>query len=808
MMTKIVSTLVICVVAASSLLAQTKPFVKTMPYDSASVPREQVVDFKHLKLVADFQPEQGKIIGNVTHVFTPIRQKVDSIFLDAPDINIKSIQFQGKNLKWKTNADGVTLFFESSLTWDKTDSLQISYEATPRKGLYFIGWNDKTNRSRKQIWSQGQGTDNRHWIPMYDEMNDKITSEMIITMPKPYKVLSNGVKLKVTEKGENQVWHYKMSKPHAPYLIMLGIGEYDIETRTTKSGLETDLWYYPNWKNRVGGTYQYSTEMIDFFEKEIGIPFPWEKYSQIPVQEFMYGAMENTTATVYGDFFMNDERGQIDRTYVGVNAHELAHQWFGDMVTARSATHHWLQESFATHYNMLYEREAFGQDFFDQSRRNSQNAALSASLKDLYPVASSKAGSSRWYPKGAFVLEMLKYVVGRDAYNRAVKHYLERNAYSNVTSNDLLIAFSETLGQSLDWFWEQWIYKGNEPFYKVEALSTSASTLFTVRQQQQINEASGLFKMPIVFEVHFTDGTMVTDKVWIDQKTQNVEINHPANKTVAYTLFDPNNQVLKAVDFVKPLEQLKAQAKSATYMLDRFDAILALEKIDINIKRDFLIERYAAEKWHSIKSAIIEQLAQDKNAKSIKLITMAIKDTDVKVRAAVQDNFDTIPSHLIKPMEALLTDKSYNVQQTALEQLCKSNPKKIAVYLEATKGEMGNNAHNVRISWLQIAIKNGQTKFVEELIDFTSNAFEFNTRRSAFAALKELNVFNEVVAENAYNAALSANGRLANGGIGYLNWAYSSNESWKSSINSKEPKGKGNLVWQDEVWKKIKAVKK
>lgn len=535
--------LLIVIINGNCLFSQTKPFLKTLPYDSASVPREHNVDFKHLKLVAEFKPELGKIIGKVTHTFSPIRQFVDSIFLDAPDVQIKTIIFRNNPLRFRTDEKGVTMYFEKSLTWETTDSITIEYSATPRKGLYFIGWNDKTNRSRKQIWSQGQGIDNRYWIPMYDEMNDKITSEMIITFPKPFKVLSNGVKLKVADEGNNQIWHYRMNKPHAPYLIMLGIGEYDIETRTTKSGVKTDLWYYPDWKNRVNGTYEYSAEMIDFFEKEIGVPFPWENYSQIPVQEFMYGAMENTTATVYGDFFLNDERGLLDRSYIGVNAHELAHQWFGDLVTARSATHHWLQESFATHYNMLYEREVFGQDYFDQARRNSQNAALSASTKDLFPVASSNAGTSRWYPKGAFVLEMIKYITGREAYNKAVKNYLLKSAYGNVTSTDLLISFSETLGQSLDWFWEQWIYKGSEPYYKVEALSTSASTLFTIRQLQQLNDASGLFKMPIVFEVHFTDGTMVSEKIWIDQKTQNVEIKHPENKTVAFTLFDPNNQV-------------------------------------------------------------------------------------------------------------------------------------------------------------------------------------------------------------------------------------------------------------------------
>ena len=208
-----------------------------------------------------------------------------------------------------------------------------------------------------------------------------------------------------------------------------------------------DLYYYPDQPQKLDPTYRFSQEMFDFFEQEIGVNYPWPKYSQIPVQEFMYGAMENTTATVFGDFFYTDSRGYLDRKYVGVNAHELAHQWFGDMVTAIAPTHHWLQESFATHYNMMYEKEAFGSDYYDQARRNAQRSALNASTKDLYPIASSDAGSTRWYPKGAVVLQMLKYVVGRDAFNREVKYYLERNPYGNVDSHDLLRAFHETTGE-------------------------------------------------------------------------------------------------------------------------------------------------------------------------------------------------------------------------------------------------------------------------------------------------------------------------------------------------------------------------
>src|SRR6185295_8358920 len=165
-------------------------------------------------------------------------------------------------------------------------------------------------------------------------------------------------------------------------------------------------------------TYQHSEDMIDFYEKEFGVKYPWESYSQIPVQEFLYGAMENTTATVYGDFLIVDSLSFNDRGYVGVNAHELMHQWFGDYVTARSDAHHWLQESFATYGNMMYEREVFGQDYFDWQRRGAQTSAIDESTKNKFPVAHSEGGGVRHYPKGATVMNMLKYVIGgREIYN-------------------------------------------------------------------------------------------------------------------------------------------------------------------------------------------------------------------------------------------------------------------------------------------------------------------------------------------------------------------------------------------------------
>ena len=795
------------VFAAFTLHAQkepTKPYIKPMPFDSASVPRERFVDFQHLRLEASFIPDQGKIRGTVTHRFQALRPQVDTLFFDGPDVRVEEVLFHEKPIQTRVWPTGFTVIFPQPLSWNQLDSLSIRYEATPRHGLYFVGWNDPTNRARKQIWTQGQGTDNRCWLPMFDNMNDKVTSEMIITMAKPYRVLSNGVKLSQTENGNNQIWHYRMNKPHAPYLIMLGIGEYEIDTRKTAAGLNVDLWYYPDWKNRVASTYAKSVEMIEFFEKEIGVPFPWENYSQIPVQEFMYGAMENTTATVFGDFFFLDERGSLDRSYLAVNAHELAHQWFGDLVTARSETHHWLQESFATHYNMMYEREAFGQDHFDKARRNAQNAALDASERDLFPIASSKAGSTRWYPKGAVVLGMLKYVVGREGFNRSIKHYLQNHQYDNVDSEDLLVAFHETLGYSLDWFWDQWIYRGGEPMYVIDAKSTVSSTVFTVNQIQEKLPYVGLFKMPIVFEVHFTDGTSVNKTVWISDKNSTVELIHPSGKKVAFPLFDPGNQVIKDATFIKPFEQLKLQALQSPLMLDRRDAVSGMTDLPLDVKRAVLMQVLKTDTSTAVKERVIYQIASDSNKKSRQAIKAAMNDADVQMRKAVISVYDTIPKDLIAAVEGMLLEPSYQLQEEVLNKLCISNPTKRSVYLEKTRNEQGNNAHNVRIVWLKWSITSGNKADIAELSDFSSVSFDFNTRRSAFGVARELNLITDAFIINALEAAKSANNRLSSGGVGYLNWARKQSADWKTQIDQILRKSSMNEKWEKELVEKIR----
>lgn len=756
-------TLLLSILLTSFYLANAQVNMRSYYADEGLVPVEHSVDFKHLKLEVSFEPEEGKVIGKVKHHFEVLQKKVDSLRLDAVHMEIKSVLWNEQAVDFENTGRNLIIYFPKTLSWKSEHSLTIDYVAQPKKGLYFIGWDDTTGRSRKQIWTQGQGVDNRHWIPMYDEKNDKVISEVLVEFDEKYKVLSNGEKLKEKKlKGDKKLWHYKISHPHPTYLIMLGIGDYAIETRKSESGVKMDLYYYPDQKEQLAPTYRFSKPMFDFFEKEIGVPYPWERYSQIPVQDFMYGAMENTTATIFGDFYLVDRRTYLDRNYVRVNAHELAHQWFGDMVTARSSAHHWLQESFATHYDLMYQREAFGEDYFNWVRRNYNNQALNASKSDLKPLAHSSAGTVRHYPKGAFVLQMLKYVVGRDQFNAAIKYYLNKHAYGNVDSKNLLVAFHERLGLSLDWFWEEWIYKGGEPEYQVEFKDYGSKAVFYVQQLHETNDLVGLFKMPINFELHYEDGSADQKQVWVEEQAQRISFELQPNKKVAYVLFDPNSEVMKKVTFNKSTEMLLSQAEKAEHMIDRYDALLALGERNFDGKSDYLLRRFMVEDFFGIKNEIIKQIMPQMDEKSLELTKLALVDEDSEVRKAAVENTVRISTDLEPEYRKLLRDSSYQVIEKTLELLAFYYPQHMDEYLALTAGVKGDRSHNVAITRYKLSYATkGDKESLEQLIDFTSNSYEFLSRVKAARALKELNVLNEKALANMINATFSFNRRLS-----------------------------------------------
>ncbi len=735
--------------------------------------RERNFDMQHMLLEISFDVTKGLVKGEVTHTFEPIQKKVDSIFLDGSDIDFKKITLDGNEVKHETSEDGVIIRFKKNLTWGNTHKLNIVYEATPKKGLYFVGWNHEPGKSgdpqcqiRNQIWTQGQGIDNRHWIPSFDNMNDKLITEIKINFDPAYRVLSNGVLLKekINKDGTKQ-WHYKISNPHPLYLVMLGIGKYDVKTTQSESGVKIHSWYYPEWPEREEPTYAYTEEMMDWLEEEYAVDYPWTDYAQIPVQDFIYGAMENTTATIFGDFYHMDERAYLDRWYVSTNAHELVHQWFGDYVTGISGNQIWLQESFATHYQKHFEKHQFGEDHFQENRRRELQRVLDAAKKDRNPIVYTKAGSARIYPKGSLVLDMLRYLLGDEQYRKVVTHYLKKFPYGSVSTHDFHLAFFEVLGMELKWFFDDWLHRGGEPHYKVqwsqELIEGSKSTRIDVWQEHKLDDMVDLFRMPIVFEVHYTDGSFDSKKVLIENQHHFVQIQGPSDKEVAFVLFDPDYKIIKTVEFERSTEELIAQAKRAPNMIDRFDALVALRETKTDKKRKALISIFNKETFHMTKSEIVKQLVNDENEDSHNLIRKALIDEDAHVRRAVIENVKEIPEGLVTDYEQLLSDPSYNAVEMALKKLSHQYPENVERYLDLTKNVFGVG-NKVRIVWLEIGCSMDRMFFLPELVAMTGSGYEFRTRGYAFEALKRLNYVDQKVIKNGFDAMLHFNGRVSN----------------------------------------------
>ena len=759
-------------VAASWLKAQDT----TICYlrDNIGRIREHNVDFLKMKLDVKFDTRQGKVLGNVKYEFKPIQYVVDTLYLDAPGIDVKKVLLDGQPVTFNKDSAGLTIRFYTPMSWNKQYKLDITYEATPRKGLYFIGWDvDAPNSendpyfTRKQIWTQGQGIDNRHWIPVYDDVNDKMITETVITFDSSYTVISNGV---LKEKKKNAdgtaTWHYAMNKPMVPYLIMLAIDKFAYKDYKSKNGMVSRQYYYSNRPETAEPSYKYSAEMMDWLPQQTGIAYPWETYCNVPVQDFMFGAMENTTATIYGDFMLTDKRAAIERTYVAVNAHELTHQWFGDYITEYSAHHHWLHESFATYYSKQFMHSVMGEDYYQWAKRQEAWQALNADRNDRYPVAHSMGGSARHYPKGSHVLDMLRYVVGDSVFRRSITGYLKKHAYANVSSNDFMQAFMEHAGVNLDWFFDEWVYRAGFPEYEVQYERQNDNVVFYVNQTQATDNLTGCFKMPLVFEVYFKDGSSSAKRVWLSHAGDTVYVSAPAGKEVEYTLFDPGANVLKVVEFKKSFEELSAQVLKAKNMIDRYDALVSLGYYDADKKRDLLLKVYDKETFNQMRVSVIGQLAKDRDSVTIALLKRAATDKDHLVRRAVIDDLNEYPEQLLPVLEKLLTDSSYVNIENVLRKLCRQYPDKKQTYLDAVKSIKGVN-NNVRIAWLEINCKENTdnpqlSAWRKELAGYTSNRYEFRTRNKAAEAIERLKYCDEDVIKNLFNACLSANGRLAN----------------------------------------------
>ena len=462
----------------------------------------QFVDFKSVLGKIAVNPIEKIVSGDVDYIFDVLKS-IDTIKIDAQNMEFSNLKLNGKAINYRNTQKQLQIIFPFK---KGKNNLTFQYSAKPKQTMYFVGSEANDNL---QIWTQGQGKYTSHWFPSFDDVNEKVIFNLSISFNKNYQVISNGVLKSKADLNGLSLWQYQMQKPMSSYLLMLAVGKFDKQIQKSNSGIPLEMYLESKDSAKFEPTYRNSKKMFDFLEKEIGVKYPWEIYKQLPVRDFLYAGMENTSATLFNMRYVVDSTGFEDRSYINVNAHELAHQWFGNLVTAESGKHHWLQEGFATYYALLAEKEIFGEDYFYSKLHESAQQLKYASRTDTIPVLNAKASSLTFYQKGAWALFVLHEEIGERAFKKSVSNYLKKHAFQNVNTLDFFAEIKKVSNYDLDNFSKVWLESSIFNTQQANSLilkNKSTQVLFEVDKlkSRPLSEKKDFFEKTMPSEVHFS----------------------------------------------------------------------------------------------------------------------------------------------------------------------------------------------------------------------------------------------------------------------------------------------------------------
>ncbi|MBT3946158.1 MAG: M1 family metallopeptidase, partial [Candidatus Marinimicrobia bacterium] len=596
--------------------------------------RDREVDIHHIKIDVSVNIEAGMVKGNVTHTFSPFSSSLDAFSLDAEDMTILRARLAGKDIGFNQANDKVYLTLNKSMSWEDTAKVRLDYTANPRKGTYFIKPDETYPEKPLQAWTQGEDMDNHHWVPLYDYPNDKATFEVSLTVEKKFTALSNGELVSVkNNKDGTHTWHWHEHFPMVSYLISYVIGEFE-KVEDSYNGIPVNYWVYEENKHEALRSFGLTTDMMKYFGNRTGIEYPYEKYDQVIIDDFMFGGMENITLTHNTDRTMFDEFAAPDVSSDGLVAHELAHQWFGDMLTTRNWAHAWLNEGFATFFSRKYRENKFGFDEGEYIRFGEINGYFGSNKKWRRSTVQHKFYESmdvfdgHIYAKGSLILNMLQDYIGEDAFWRFIQHYTKENQYKNVETPDLKKAIEETTGQNMDWFFKQWIYEPGFPEYNVtwKYNQRNKSVKLTVKQTQK---NTNIFKMPIQIQI---DDKLKT--VWIEDKEMVYEV--PSEKRPKMVIFNAGMRIPCKLTFHKSISEWILQLEKGPHILDRIAAANELStKKGRRIVETALLNSAKNDPFWGVRKEAVNSFAKLKSKNYAKELMVMSEGQDNRVRRAI-----------------------------------------------------------------------------------------------------------------------------------------------------------------------------
>ncbi|MGV3774304.1 MAG: M1 family aminopeptidase [Verrucomicrobiales bacterium] len=603
---------------------------------------ERRVDILHLALDVTPNFKERTVSGTMTLSFRPIVEPLKELRLDGVDLKIEKVEGATEVSSWENNDKEIVIHFAEAIPVGADSKVTVQYSAEPRKGLYFRTAEMGYNPSDEHIFTQGEDIEARHWYPCYDAPNDKFTSEITCHVPLEMTVLSNGRFISENKDEARGIKTVKwlQEQPHVNYLISLVAGKLEkIEDKYNDLPL---AFYTPSSQIQYAtNSFKETKEMMAFFEKEIGVPYPWAKYYQVCVQDFMWGGMENTSISTLTDATLFPDETENIRSSQRLVAHELAHQWFGDYVTTKDWIHIWLNEGFATYYEKLYTlhregKDEFLYDMYSMARPWVNNSSVQDSMPTVYRNYEQALEMFGYtiYNKGAWILHMMRNEVGEETFRKAVKLYLDRHAFGNVTTPNLAQAFEEISGRSFDQFFDQWVYNPHHPELQVDYSWNEANKKATlrIRQVQILTNGVALFRVPLT--VRFK-GDFEAVAQMIEVKEKDDEFSFTLPKAPRLVRIDPDLVLLARIQFDAPKAMLLAQLKDESDLPGRIIAIEALEKIGDGDSLKALADRMNNDPFYGVRTKAIQALKKIHTPEVLALFLAATNQPDARVRQQI-----------------------------------------------------------------------------------------------------------------------------------------------------------------------------
>ena len=677
-------------------------------------------DLVHTQLDVRFDWNKRYLLGKAVITLKAHSLPQNTVWLDARGMQINQVKhLVGKDsivVKYDYANDSLHLFLDRAYTKDEPIQLYIDYIAKPDeltdvggsraitsdKGLYFINPDGKDKKKPMQIWTQGETQASSAWYPTIDAPNQKMSQEIRITVENKFKTVSNGIMTSsVINSDGTRTDTWKQNLPHSPYLCMMAVGEFAI-VKDTWNRKEVSYYVEPEYEKVARKIFGNTPEMMTFFSNKLGVEYPWDKYSQIVVRDYVSGAMENTSATIHGDFVQRDERELLDGNYQEFISHELFHQWFGDYVTCESWSNTTLNEGFATYAEYLWNEYKYGRDEADIYHQNDlfsylrESKTKNENLIRFYYDAPEDMFDKHSYEKGGLVIHMLRNYLGDTVFFASLKHYLTVNQFKNVEVHQLRLAFEEVSGEDLNWFFNQWYLDKGHPILNIDYNYDAALKMqkVTIRQEQDLNEFP-LYQLPMDVDI-YSSNTIQRKKITLTQQEQT--FSFPVDAKPELVNVDAQKMLLAVRKDNHTSQEWITLYKKGTLFQDRFDALQALANDYKAGSQESEIVKLALndKNWKIREFAInkIEIFAKSDEKESIKkkLMAIGIEDKKSDVRDAALNALDEhfTGDDLIVYFKNAIHDSAYSVVETAIQAL--SNRDKAGTMLIASQLEGDQHA--------------------------------------------------------------------------------------------------------------------